>query len=61
LTREIVLLEMFNSENLISFYELVITRNNFNVFIEYCNGGSLADFLKLKGRLTELVARKILA
>ena len=61
MTREIVLLEIFNSENLISFYELVITRTHFYAFIEYCNGGSLFDLIQLKGRLSELVARKILA
>jgi serine/threonine protein kinase len=60
LSREIVLLEMFNSEHLIAFYELVLTKSNFYVFIEYCNGGSLGDLLLLKGRFSELVSRNIL-
>ena len=59
-TREIVLLEMFNSPHIIELYELVQTNNNFYAFIEYANGGSLQNLLNLKGRFSELVAREIL-
>ncbi len=59
-TREIVLLEMFNSPHIIELYELVQTNNNFYAFIEYANGGSLQNLLHLKGRFSELVAREIL-
>lgn len=35
------------------------TANNYYLVYEYCNGGTLADHIKAKGKLTEAEAIKI--
>lgn len=38
------------SENLVAFYDCKITKNNIYIFMEYCNGGNLTEYLKKKYR-----------
>lgn len=60
LTREIVLLEMFNSPHFIAFCELITTNKDLYMFMEYANGGSLKNLIEIKGYLPELAARKVI-
>jgi serine/threonine protein kinase len=60
IVREVVILEMIDSPHVIKFIEFVRTSNNFYLFIEYVNGGSLQNLLDIKGCFPEVVARKIL-
>ena len=54
LIREIDLLNKAKHENLISLHEMKTTHNNIYLFLDYCNGGNLRQFLtKNKGRLAE--------
>ena len=54
LIREIDLLNKAKHENLISLHEMKTTHNNIYLFLDYCNGGNLRQFLtKNKGTLAE--------
>lgn len=34
-------MKSLNSDNIIKFYDLRFTENNYYMFIEYCDGGTL--------------------
>jgi len=58
--RELVILELLDSPNIIKVYEFIRTKNNFYMIQEFANGGSLQSLLDLKGQFPESIARKIL-
>ncbi len=58
--RELVILELLDSPNIIKVYEFIRTKNNYYMIQEFANGGSLQNLLDLKGRFPESTARKIL-
>jgi serine/threonine-protein kinase ULK/ATG1 len=49
---EIAILSKINHINIIKFVEMLRTANNYYLVYEFCNGGTLAELIKSKGRLT---------
>jgi serine/threonine protein kinase len=45
--------------NIIKFVEMLRTTNNYYLVYEFCNGGTLAEYLKKRGKLPEDEALKI--
>lgn len=41
-------MQKVKSENLVGFYDYKITQNNVYLFLEYCDGGTLTEFMKNK-------------
>jgi calcium-dependent protein kinase len=58
--RELVILEMLDSPNIIRVYEFIRTKKNFYMIQEFANGGSLQSLLEIKGRFEEATAKKLL-
>mgnify|MGYP002359858456 CR=1 FL=1 len=56
---EIAILSKINNVNIIKFVEMLRTANNYYLVYEFCNGGTLAELIKAKGKLTEPEAIKI--
>ncbi len=56
---EINILTKINHPNIIKFIEMLRTNNNYYLVYEYCNGGTLAEYIKSKKRLSEDEAIKI--
>ncbi len=53
LKREIEIMRLMNNEYIVNMYEVVMTKNNLYMFLEYCDGGDLKQLLKKKQRLSE--------
>lgn len=49
---EINILTKINHPNIIRFIEMLRTNNNYYLVYEYCNGGTLGDYIKAKKRLS---------
>ena len=61
LKREIELLKSVNSEHIVKLLDYVVTDKEYYLVFEYCNGGDLVEFRKLKGgRLEPKLIRDIL-
>lgn len=58
---EIAILSKISHPNIIKFIEMLRTANNYYLVYEYCNGGTLAEHIKEKGKLTEPETLKIFA
>lgn len=58
--RELVILEIIDSPNIVKVHEFIRTRNNFYMIQEFANGGSLQGLLDCKVRFSELIAKKML-
>jgi serine/threonine protein kinase len=56
---EIAILSKINHINIIKFVEMLRTANNYYLVYEFCNGGTLSEHIKSKGKLTEPEAIKI--
>jgi serine/threonine-protein kinase ULK/ATG1 len=56
---EISILTKISHPNIIKFIEMLRTNNNYYLVYEYCNGGTLSDYIKSKKRLSEDEAIKI--
>ena len=56
---EIAILSKINNVNIIKFVEMLRTANNYYLVYEFCNGGTLAEHIKSKIRLTEQETIKI--
>jgi serine/threonine-protein kinase ULK/ATG1 len=54
--REIEIIEKLYHPNIVRLFDLIRTKNNNYLVMEYCGGGDLREFLKSRGRLTEPVA-----
>lgn len=50
---EIAILSKINHPNIIKFVEMLRTANNYYLVYEYCSGGTLAEHIKSKGKLTQ--------
>lgn len=50
---EISILTKINHPNIIRFVQMLRTNNNYYLVYEYCNGGTLGDYIKSKKRLPE--------
>lgn len=60
LKNETNILTKINSPFVIKLFDLQRTENNFYLIMEYCNGGDLENLKDLRGKFTELEAKKIL-
>ena len=60
LCREIIFLSMIDSPNVVRMEEVIKTKSNYYTVLDFCNGGSLQDFLNLHGRFPEKFAIKCL-
>ena len=47
MVRELVLLEMIDSPNVIKVHEFIRTKNNFYMISEFANGGSLQGLIDM--------------
>ena len=47
LCREIIFLSMIDSPNVVRMEEVIKTKSNYYTVLDFCNGGSLQDFLNL--------------
>lgn len=61
MVNELTILEKLNSPYIMKVYEFIQTKNNLYMVQEYANGGSLQQLLEIKGRLPEVIAKKILS
>lgn len=61
LAREIIFLSTINSPNVVHLEEVIKTKSNYYSVLEFCNGGSLQNFLDLHGRFPEKFAIKCLS
>ncbi|CAG8666938.1 1566_t:CDS:10 [Funneliformis caledonium] len=59
LTREIHHHRYLHHPNIISLLEVIPTETKIYIVLEYCEGGELYDFLVVRGRLRENLARKM--
>lgn len=50
-SNEISILKKMKSPHIIKFIEMLRTVNNYYLVYEYCNGGTLGDYLKRKKKL----------
>jgi serine/threonine protein kinase len=50
---EVKVMREITHPNILKCYELLESGNNYYMILFYCNGGSLEDIIKRKGRLTE--------
>lgn len=53
-------MRQLNCENIVNMYEVVMTKNNLYMFLEYCNGGDLKQLIKKRGRIPEPEAHQYL-
>ena len=60
LFNEMKVMMLLNNENIIRCYDVVSTINNHYFILEYCSGGTLAQYLKEYGKLSEPEALRIL-
>ena len=56
LCREMIFLAMIKSPNVIAQEEIIKTKSNYYMVLEYCNGGSLQDLLGIRKRFCERFA-----
>ena len=61
LCREIIFLSMIDSPNVVHMEEVIKTKSNYYSILDFCNGGSLQDFLNLHKRFPERFAIKCLS
>ncbi|KAM3131553.1 hypothetical protein pb186bvf_016337 [Paramecium bursaria] len=52
-SQEIQVMKSLNNDNIIKFYDLRFTQNNYYMFIEYCDGGTLKQYLSKKPILND--------
>lgn len=57
---EIEILKITDHPNIVKVYEFTEDENNFNIVMEYCQGGELFDYIGKKGTFTEGMACKII-
>lgn len=50
---EMTVLTKMDHPNIIKFKEMLKTNSNFYLVYEFCDGGTLSELIKLKGKLTE--------
>lgn len=49
LQREITILQSLSHPNIVKMLDVAQTSNNIYIYLEFCNGGSLKDYIKKKG------------
>lgn len=56
--REIYILKQLRHKNIIQLYQIIQTRSNLYIIMEFATGGELYNYIKLKKRLTEIETSK---
>jgi serine/threonine protein kinase len=56
---EIKILNRCRNENIINYIDVMKTKSNFYIILEYCEGGNLAEYIARHGKLNESEAVKI--
>ena len=46
--REVMLLKLIKSPNVVKIHDLVKSPSSFYLILDYCNGGSLGDLVKFR-------------
>lgn len=59
LYREAKIMKMMNHTNIVELYEVLETKDNFYLVMEFCTGGGLVDYIYMMERLTENLARRL--
>ena len=49
LKREVNIMKQLKNENIVKLLDISQTDNNLYLFLEYCNGGNLEEYLKKNG------------
>eukprot|EP00163_Fabomonas_tropica_P009380 TRINITY_DN1918_c0_g1_i3.p1 TRINITY_DN1918_c0_g1~~TRINITY_DN1918_c0_g1_i3.p1 ORF type:complete len:654 (-),score=71.25 TRINITY_DN1918_c0_g1_i3:12-1973(-) len=57
LDSEISIMKSLTHDNIVKLYEVLKTKQNIYLVLEYCNGGDLSKLLKKHGKLREKVAK----
>ena len=58
--RELVILELIDSPNVVKVHEFLRTSKSFYMIQDFANGGSLQSLLDNRGKFPEVVAKKVL-
>jgi len=61
LLNEISIHTKIRHPNIVGLKDVIRSTNNIYLVLEYCNEGTLRDYLKQKGKITESEARKIIS
>ncbi|KAH9582061.1 Protein kinase domain [Trypanosoma melophagium] len=59
ITREITILKVLRHPNIMCLYDVVQTKHDIVLVLEYVSGGELFDYICSKGRLDETIARHL--
>ena len=57
--REINLLKTCKNDWVVNFVDIKKTKSNFYIFLEYCEGGNLAEYIEKNKRLPEMEALRL--
>eukprot|EP00826_Nyctotherus_ovalis_P054385 TRINITY_DN7116_c0_g3_i2.p1 TRINITY_DN7116_c0_g3~~TRINITY_DN7116_c0_g3_i2.p1 ORF type:complete len:361 (+),score=81.23 TRINITY_DN7116_c0_g3_i2:94-1176(+) len=61
LTREISILRKISNEHVVKLHDVKMSEHNYYLVFEYCNGGDLREYQRIKGgRLNEKSVRRII-
>lgn len=61
LTREIAILRKISNEHVVKLHDVKVSEHNYYLVFEYCNGGDLREYRRIKGgRLSEKSVRRII-
>ncbi|CAD8123675.1 unnamed protein product [Paramecium sonneborni] len=52
-SREIQVMQKVKSENLVGFYDFKVSQNHIYLFIEYCDGGTLTEFMRKNPNISD--------
>lgn len=55
---EIAVLKAADCPSIIKLYDVLKTQNNIYLIMEYCPGGDLENYVKIKGKVDEPIAKK---
>lgn len=53
LEREITILRKCKHENVVALIDVKKSQNNFYIFMEYCEGGSLEELIEKRNKMPE--------
>lgn len=61
LEREIEIIQMLDNSNIIKLKDLKVSEHNYYLVFEYCNGGDLLNYKKIKGgKVNEIYTRSLI-
>lgn len=57
--QEVALLKKCKNDYIVDFVDIQKSKSNFYIFLQYCEGGSLADYIESNTRLSEIQALRL--